>query len=93
MKNWLKKGRYVWFICGNYHHEEAIKLVENVKAKFDLNNMKIEDIGEVKPLNLEEGKSYLVRIPLEDVKNENSAVLTYYQGPQHKGDIKASLLN
>lgn len=67
--------------------------MENVKAKFALDNMKIEDIGEVKPLNLEEATSYLVRIPLEDVKNENSAVLTYYQGPQCKGDIKASLLN
>ena len=93
LKNWLKKGRYVWFICGNYHHEEAIKLVENVRAKFALENMKVEDIGEVQPLNLEEGTSVLVRIPLEDVKNENSAVITYYQGPQHKGDIKTSLLN
>ena len=93
LKNWLKKGRYVWFICGNYHHEEAIKLVENVRAKFALQTMKVDDIGEVQPLKLEEGSSYLVRIPLEDVKNENSAVLTYYQGQQHKGDIKTSLLN
>lgn len=75
-----QKGRYVWFICGNYHHDEAIKLVENVREKFALQTMKVDDIGEVQPLKLEEGSSYLVRIPLEDVKNENSAVLTYYQG-------------
>lgn len=78
LKNWLKKGRYVWFICGNYHHEEAIKLVEDVKVKFALENMNVDDIGEVQPLNLEEGKSFLLRIPLEDEKNENSCVLTYY---------------
>lgn len=93
LKNWLKKGRYVWYICGNYHHEEAIKLVENVRAKFALEHMKVDDIGEVQPLKLEEGCSYLVRLPLDDVKNENSAVLAYYQGPQAQGDIKKSLLN
>lgn len=78
LANWLKKGRYVWFICGNYHHEEAIKLVENVRAKLGLHHMIVNDIGEVQPLKLECGRSYLVRLPLDDVKNENSAVLTYY---------------
>jgi secreted Zn-dependent insulinase-like peptidase len=36
LKNWFKKGRYVWYICGNYQHDEAIKLVENCRAKLDL---------------------------------------------------------
>jgi secreted Zn-dependent insulinase-like peptidase len=78
LSGWLKKGRYVWFICGNYHHEAAVKLVEDVKTKFGLTNMPIEDIGEVQPMNLAEGTSYLLKIPLDDEKNENSCVLTYY---------------
>jgi hypothetical protein len=93
LKNWLKKGRYTWFICGNYGHEEAIKLVEDVNAVFALDKMRIEDIGEVQPIALEAGTSYLLRIPLEDAKNENSCVLTYYQSDQIFGDIKKGMVN
>ena len=36
IKDWLKTGRSVWYITGNYDHDKCILLVEDARKKFGL---------------------------------------------------------
>lgn len=93
LKEWLKTGRSLWYICGNYSDEKCIKLVEESRKKFDLNSIKIEELPELRTIALEEKKSFHIEIPLEDKSNENSCNLTYYEVGPIGDDSKEKLIN
>lgn len=82
LKNWLVSGRQVWFVAGNTSPLIATELVQNVIEKLALKPFDINELGEVKTLAIEAGKTYSIQVPLEDKKNENSCSLTWFEiGP------------
>ena len=36
LKSFFKSGHMVWYIYGNYGHEQAVELVENTRSLFKL---------------------------------------------------------
>jgi secreted Zn-dependent insulinase-like peptidase len=58
LKDWLKTGRSLWYICGNYSDDKCIKLVEDSRKKFDLSSIKIEELPELRIIALEEKTSF-----------------------------------
>ena len=41
-QNWMKTGKTVWFVCGNYGHDEAVELVEKARAKMQLGKLEYD---------------------------------------------------
>ena len=79
VQHWLKSGRFVWYISGNYSHDGAIQLVEETRKMFNLKNTLICDLPLVKTAQPDKGIAYCVEVPLEDDSNDNSCVLTYFE--------------
>lgn len=92
-KDWLKTGRSLWYICGNYSDEKCIKLVEESRKKFDLGSIKIEELPELRTIALESKTCFHIEIPLEDKSNENSCNLTYYEVGPVGDNSKEKLIN
>ena len=78
-QNWLMSGRQLWYVTGNFGHEEAIKLVESTREQFKLSSVRIEDLVDVRAIAIEDGHSFLIEQPLEDKTNENSCIVAYYE--------------
>ena len=93
MAQWMKSGRYVWYITGNITSDEAIQIVEKTRETMGLNNLPVEQIGELNPMALKVGTATLLDMPLEDKTNENSCTLTYYEIGTIKGDYRQNYIN
>lgn len=93
LKEWLKSGRSVWYVGGNYGHDEAIELVESARAKLGLGAVQVEDLPDVRAIALESGTSFLIEEPLADEKNENSCSTVYYEVGVQGDDLKMKLTN
>ena len=95
LQGWLQSGRFVWYICGNYGHTEAIELVEKARSLFGgQQTPAIEDLAEVRPTAVQEGTSYLLEAPHQDESNGDSCIITYYEtGHPPDGDFTLSLTN
>lgn len=93
LTNWLKTGRSVWYICGNYSHDKCIELVEESRKKFNLTPVKIEDLPELRTVALEAQTSFHIEMPLEDKTNENSCNLTYFEVGPIGDNTKEKLIN
>ena len=93
MKEWLKSGRSVWYVGGNYGHEEAIALVDSARGKLGLDTVQVEDLPDVRAIALESGTSFLIEDPLTDEKNENSCSTVYYEVGVYGDDLKTKLTN
>jgi len=88
MTQWMKKGRYVWYINGNISSDSAIEIVENTRSTMGLANLPVAEIGEFNPIALKVGNATLLELPLEDKTNENSCTLTYYEIAPIKDDYR-----
>jgi secreted Zn-dependent insulinase-like peptidase len=95
-QNWLKSGQQLWYVTGNYGHEEAIQLVEKARSHFNLEHIKIEELADVRTMAIEDGHSFHVERSLEDKQNENSCNITYYeigiQGSEKKEKLTNSIV-
>lgn len=78
-KNWLMSGRQLWYVTGNFGHEQAVELVESTRDQFKLQSVKIEDLVDVRAIAIEDGHSFLIERPLEDKTNENSCIVASYE--------------
>ena len=87
---WLKNGRFLWYITGNYAHDKAIELVEQTRTLFDVKPLAIQDVPEVKPVSIAAGVNHIIESPLVDKNNENSAIRTYFEAGVNS-DNKANL--
>ena len=79
LADWLKAGRYVWYVCGNFGQEKAIELVESVKTEMALADVKIEELADVRAVSLPAGTCLLIEQPLESKDNDNSCCFSYYE--------------
>jgi insulysin len=93
LKDWFKNGRYLWYIGGNISEESALAIVDNVQKKFDLTELAMEDITDVRTISLDNKVSYHIELPLIDDKNDNSCNLTYYEVGPVKTDLKLRMCN
>jgi secreted Zn-dependent insulinase-like peptidase len=93
LKEWLKSGRSVWYITGNWSDEKCIELVEESRKKFNLASIKIEELPELRTVALESNTSFHIEIPLEDKTNENSCNLTYFEVGPVGDNTKEKLIN
>ena len=69
----------MWHVSGNIDEKETISMVEEARKQLNLKESKIEDLTKIRTIMLEEGKSYLMELPLTDKSNENSCNLTYFE--------------
>jgi len=83
----------VWYITGNYGHEEAIQLADQVKTKLNFNSCLVPSLPLARTVKLEPKTSYLLELPLEDETNENNCAVTYYQVGQMGDTLKLKLVN
>jgi len=79
-EDWLKSGRFVWFVNGNFDKKEAINMVEKARELFSLVPVEKEDLVDVRCIALEKGANYLLQLPLEDKANNNSCIVSYFEG-------------
>jgi insulysin len=93
IKDWLKNGRFLWYINGNISEESALKIVDSATSKFGLKELAIEDTTDIRTMALDNKISYHIEIPLIDEKNDNSCNLTYYEVGPVKMDYKTKVLN
>lgn len=90
---WLKSGRQLWYVTGNYGHEEAIQLVEKARTHFNLSSVKIEELADVRTIAIENGHSFHIEKQLEEKQNENSCNVTYYEVGVQGSELKEKLTN
>lgn len=57
-QRWLNSGRQLWFVTGNFGHQEAVDLVENARSEFDLSSIKLEDLAGIRATAVEDGHSF-----------------------------------
>lgn len=68
-------------------------MVEKARSHFNLENVDIEDLQDVRTIAIEDGHSFHIEKPLEDKTNENSCNVTYYEVGVQGSDLKAKLTN
>jgi len=93
MEDWLKNGRYVWYVTGNYGHDQAIELVEKTRELFGLKSVSIDQLAPVRAVALDKKQCFVIEEPLADEKNENSCVIAYYEVGVKQDDLKLDLVN
>jgi len=55
LNQFFKSGKFIWFFSGNIQHEVVISTVEKVRGKFNMKNVEIADLVEVRPIAIEAG--------------------------------------
>ena len=83
----------MWFVTGNFGHQEAIDLVENARGKFDLSSIRIEDLAAIRGTAVEDGHSFHIEQSLVDSENDNSCAVTYYEVGVQGDSSKQKLTN
>ena len=77
-EEWLKTGRMIWSFFGNISKESALKTVQTARKEFNLSGTKREELKPFQLIKLPEGQQR-VDFPVEDITNENSALISYFQ--------------
>ena len=93
--NWFKNARFLTYITGNFEHQKAIEIVEKVREHFNVTALPVKQVPDSKTFAIEAGSNHIVECPLEDKKNENSAVRTYFESglcSDQKGDLVNSVV-
>ena len=93
LKDWMKQGKYVWYITGNMSTEQATEIVEHARSCLSLKPFPIEEITDVRAIALDAGSSFVYKVPLADEKNENSCTITYYEVGPVQDNLKLKLTN
>jgi secreted Zn-dependent insulinase-like peptidase len=88
---WLKNGRMHWFCYGNLAAQTAVEMVERARATLNIKAVEKAELPSVRCVML--GKRSRIDFDVEDKKNENSTLVTYFQGGPEKNDFKAAMLN
>lgn len=78
---------------GNIERNEAIQLVEKARETLQLKVADKEDLVDVRCIALPPNSHYLLEIPLEDKTNENSCLISYFEGGIEGGDLRKKLIH
>jgi len=86
----------LWFTYGNISKEVSISIVESVRKILPLTAVPkdiLNDCRCVKLPSLHEGTSQRLDFAMEDASNDNSCLMTYFQGSLEQYDLRTALLN
>ena len=92
-KEWLKTGRFVWFVHGNIDKDVAVSLVERARETLKLKPVGREDLADVRCIAIPPNSHYLLEIPLEDRTNENSCLISYFEAGIEGMDLRKKLIH
>ena len=82
----------VFFVYGNFAQDAAIALVEEARKVFDIKATSKDSLSTVRCVQIT-GNHHRVDFDVEDPKNENSVLMTYYQFGIEGNDPRSKLLN
>lgn len=74
----MVSGRMVWGFFGNFVTKTALEIVENARDQLNLKNTERADLMEFRVADIPKGE-HRVDFKVEDDKNENSCLVTYFQ--------------
>jgi hypothetical protein len=78
LATWMVSGRMVWGFFGNFLPKTALEIVESARDQLKLKCTARADLMEFKVADVPKGE-HRVDFKIEDVKNENSCLVTYFQ--------------
>jgi len=76
--SFLKSGFIEWFIFGNASKGQALNIANAGTKVFNLEPIRLEDVYQTLPLQLNVNESLVLQIPVEDKDNINSAALELF---------------
>jgi secreted Zn-dependent insulinase-like peptidase len=91
--DWLKSGRFVWFVHGNLTPEQASNMVEKAREIFNIRSVDKEDLVDVRCVSLKGETNYLLEIPLDDKSNENNCLVSYFECGPEGLDLRTKLIH
>ena len=86
----MKNGRLVWLVSGNISEEGAKNLIQSQKQGLPLNPIEVKDLLGARVIN--PVGNHKVNMKVTDEKNDNSAMVSYYQYNIHESNIKKELI-
>ncbi len=89
--HWLKSGKLLWFVTGNLDKQSAILMVEKARTVLSLANVDKDDLADVRCVALKNKSHYLFESSLQDLNNENSCLVAYFEGPPELLDLKTKM--
>jgi hypothetical protein len=78
MQEWLKTGRFLWFLYGNISQKVAVNIVTEARQLLDIKSAPKEDLSDCRVVKLSEGLETRLDFSLEDEENENSCLMQYF---------------
>ena len=76
----MKKGHTEWFFYGNIDESQALKLVNDTRNTVNFQQVKKTKINLSRAVNIPENvKNLTLNMELTDKKNDNSALLSFWQ--------------
>lgn len=82
----------MWFVHGNFTKENAIQIVEQARNLLNLQKVEKEQLSTVRCIQIT-GRHHRIDFDVEDEKNENSVLQSYFQFGIQGKDSHAKLLN
>lgn len=76
-KAWLKSGRMVFFVHGNFTQQAAIQSVDEARKILNLTPVSKDTLAAIRCIQID-GKHHRVDLNVEDKNNENSVLMSYY---------------
>lgn len=80
---WSSSGRQIWFLHGNFSQDFAIELVERARSLLSTESAKPVakvELADIRCIALSDGSWHRIELPLEDKENDNSCLVTYFEG-------------
>lgn len=76
---WLNSGRMVWFVYGNVPKDKAVATIDQAKNILKLTPVNRESLVDIRTLDVLPGQIHRVDFQVEDPKNDNSCLISYWQ--------------
>ena len=91
------RARCIWFVHGNLTQESAVHIVtrgrEVLFGKSEVPDTHREDLPDIRCVALRGGSWNRVERPLEDRENENSCLVSYFEGGSYLTDLRKKMIH
>ena len=68
----------VWFVYGNVPKDKAVSTIDQAKNVLKLTPVNRESLVDIRTLDVLPGQIHRVDFPVEDPKNDNSCLISYW---------------
>ena len=83
----------VWFIYGNLSAQNALSIVSRTSLTLKLKPLPLENIPQDRQISLPSGKTCKLEFVNKNEKNENSVLVSYFEGNLNNEDLSEGLMN